>query len=242
MPSTQLSQSDLELLRQFDTPTVCNVIELFGVRPQTEGYMDKRIGACYPEMAPVVGYASTATFRSSTKPSGADAYSTLDAQVALFTDLPQPVIVVFQDLDDAPVAATFGEVMTTTYKAFGAAALITSGAARDLEQVRALGFPCFADGAICSHGYPRILDLHVPVHVGGLVVRPGDLLHGDANGVTNIPHEIAHDVANACAEFCQAEDAVLDYCRAGEVTPVGLGEARKEQERRVKAIKQRLGL
>ena len=50
----------------------------------------------------------------------------------------------------AQTSATFGEVMCTTYKAFGAAGLITSGAARDLDQVEAMNFPCFADGAICA--------------------------------------------------------------------------------------------
>ena len=55
----------------------------------------------------------------------------------------------------------------TTYKAFGAAGLITSGAARDLDQVEAMHFPCFADGAICAHGYCHILQINVPVHVGG---------------------------------------------------------------------------
>ena len=38
----------LDRLRQFDTPTVCNVIELLDCRPRTAGYMDYRIRACYP--------------------------------------------------------------------------------------------------------------------------------------------------------------------------------------------------
>ena len=118
--------------------------------------------------------------------------------------------------------------MTTIYKGFGSAGLITSGAARDLDQVRAIGFPCFSDGVICSHGYPHLVDLEVPVRVGGLTVHPGDLIHGDANGVTNIPHEIASEVAQACEEFAAAEEVVLAYIRAGNITPTGLGEARKE--------------
>ena len=235
--TTQLSQHDLELLRKYDTPTVCNVIELFRVRPQSEGYMDARIRACYPEMPPMVGYASTATFRSAAAPRSGDVYAALDAQVKSFESLPQPTVVVFQDLDDPPVAATFGEVMTSVFKAFGAVGLVTSGAGRDLEQVRAIGFPCFTNGLICSHGYPQTLSLNVSVRVGGLVVYPGDLLHGDANGVTNIPHEIAAQVAHACEEFVQAEEVVLGYVRAGNVTAAGVAEARKESA----AMMQKLG-
>lgn len=236
----QLSQADLDLLRKYDTPTICNVIEVFKIRPQTAGYMDGRIRACFPEMPPMVGYASTATFRSSMPPRAGAAYATLDAQAVRFAELPQPVVVVFQDLDSPPVAATFGEVMTSVYKSFGAAGLITSGAARDLDQVRAIGFPCFADGVICSHGYPQIIDLHVPVHVGGLPVTPGDLLHGDANGVTNIPHEIASEVAQVCEEFAAAENVVIAYVRGGNVTPQGLAEARAEMGTRVKALGERV--
>ncbi len=228
MEISQLSETDLDLLRKYDTPTICNVIELFQIRPQTEGYMDDRVRACYPSLPSMVGYASTATLRTSAKPSKGDAYSSLDAQVAGFAGLSQPVVVVFQDLDDPSAAATFGEVMISTYKAFGAAGLVTSGTARDLEQVRALEFPCFSDGAICSHGYPRIVDLHVAVRVGGLVIHPGDLLHGDANGVTNIPHEIASEVAQACEEFVAAEQVTIDYVNAGNVTPEGFSQARAE--------------
>lgn len=56
--------ADLDLMRQYDTPTLCNVVELFDFYPRTAGYMDKRIQACFPKLPPMVGYASTATFRS----------------------------------------------------------------------------------------------------------------------------------------------------------------------------------
>src|SRR5271156_59609 len=125
----------LELLRRFDTPTVCNVIELFAVRPSTAGYMDGRIRACFPNLPPMVGYASTATYRSSAAPGSGAAYSGLNEQVASFADLPGPPVVVFQDLDDPVTAATFGEIMGTSYQGFGAVGLVTSGAGRDLDQV-----------------------------------------------------------------------------------------------------------
>src|SRR5207248_9818588 len=54
-------QEYLKLLTQYDTPTICNVIELFEVRPRETGFMDGRIRACFPEMPPIAGYAATAT-------------------------------------------------------------------------------------------------------------------------------------------------------------------------------------
>src|SRR6266436_6532845 len=141
--------ADLELLRKYDTPTICNVVELFDVRPRTAGYMDKRIQACFPKLPPMVGYASTATFRASALALSGNVYSGLAEQVASFVELPGPAVVIFQDIDNPVAAATFGEVMCTTYKAFGAAGLITSGAGRDLDQVEVLDFPCFTSGTIC---------------------------------------------------------------------------------------------
>src|SRR5947209_14018632 len=210
-------EADLKLLRQFDTPTICNVVELFDIRPRTAGYMDKRIGACYPKLPPMVGYAATATFRASAAPASGNVYSGLAEQVAAFADLPGPPVVVFQDLDNPVAAATFGEVMCTTYKTFGAAGLVTSGAARDLDQVEGLNFPCFADGVICAHGYSQIPQINTPVHVGNVLVHPGDLLHGDRNGVTTIPNHLASAVAEACPELAAAEAIVLDYLKSGRI-------------------------
>lgn len=235
-----VSESDLKLLRQFDTPTICNVVELFDLCPRTAFYMDKRIQACYPKLPPMVGYACTATFRSAAPPAAGNVYAALDQQVAAFAEFPGPPVVVFQDLDSPVMSATFGEVMCSTYKAFGAAGLITSGAARDLDQVEALNFPCFADGVICAHGYCHIIALNVPVHVGGLMVHPGDLLHGDRNGVARIPNRLAGAVAEACPELAAAEAIVLDYLKTSNITPKGYGEARKECKARIDALAKKL--
>jgi regulator of RNase E activity RraA len=231
---------DLARLTQFDTPTICNTIELFEVRPRNEGYMDGRIRACFPEMPPIAGYASTATMRCAFPKLQGDVYSSLDEQVARFAELPGPAVVVYQDLDDPCVAATFGEIMCSTYQAFGAAGLITSGAARDLDQVRRIGFAAFSNGAICSHGYSHIVDLHRAVRVGGVTVQPGDLIHADANGVTTIPLAIAAEIADAAAEYVKAEAIVLDYLKAGRPETKAFGEARKAMLAEIGALGRRV--
>ena len=238
--AANISPDLLSLLRKYDTPTVCNVIELFDIRSRIAGYMDARIQACYPKLPPMVGFASTATFRSAEAPRAGNVYSGLAEQVASFAELPQPTVVVFQDLDDPPASATFGEVMCTTYKAFGSAGLITSGGARDLDQVEALNFPCFAGGVISAHGYCHIERINVPVRVGGVVIHPGDLIHGDRNGVTTIPLAIAEAVAESCAEYVAAEAVILDYLKAGKPTPAGFSAAHKECRRRIEILSARM--
>jgi regulator of RNase E activity RraA len=233
-------QEFLKLLTQYDTPTVSNVIELFEVRPREAGYMDGRIRACFPEMPPIVGYASTATMHTAFPRKQGSVYTSLDEQVSRFAELPGPPIVVYQDLDDPAVAATFGEVMCTTYQAFGAAGLITSGAARDLDQVRRIGFPAFSNGVICSHAWSHTVDIHVPVRVGGMGVHPGDLLHADCNGVTSIPTDIASDVAHAAAEYVAAEGIILEYCKAGNCEPKRFGEVRREAMEQIAELGRRV--
>jgi 4-hydroxy-4-methyl-2-oxoglutarate aldolase len=235
-----ISAAVLERLRTFDTPTVCNLIELFEIRPQNTGYMDARIQACFPELPPMVGFAATATFRAAAPPRKGDVYAGIVGQVERFGELSGPPVIVFQDLDNPAAGATFGEVMCTTYQAFGAVGLVTSGAGRDLEQVRVIGFPAFTNGTICSHGYPQIIDVHIPVHVGGLTIYPDDLLHGDLNGVTTIPHDIATELADIGADFIAAEGVILEALRSEPTSIQRLREARAESKARIEKLRARV--
>jgi regulator of RNase E activity RraA len=167
-----VSAEILNRLEECDTPTVCNVVELWDLHRRNNGYMDSSIAACFPEMPSMVGYALTSTFRSMSPPRGGDVYSGIAQQVEAFAELPGPPVVVYQDLDLPVASATFGEVMCTTYKTFGAKGIITSGAGRDLKEVQDLGFPAFTSGTICAHGYCHTLAVNVPVTVGGLPRRP----------------------------------------------------------------------
>ncbi len=80
----------------------------------------------------------------------------------------------------------------------------------------------------------------VDVHVGGVTVWPGDLLHGDCNGVTTIPAEIAADVVDACEEFVRAEEAVLSYARSDHVTTEGLAHRRGPRRRLIEKLRQQV--
>lgn len=234
------SSDTLQKLARFDTPTVCNAIELFAVRPRNSGYMNSSIRACFPEMPPMVGYALTSTFRSQQPPSTGNVYAGLEGQLAVFEQLPGSPVIIFQDLDFPSAAATFGEVMCTTYQRFGAAGLITSGTGRDLDQVRALNFPVFTNGACCAHGYCHILQVNVAVSVGGITIQPTELIHADCNGVTTIPESIASEVPDVCAELAVAEKIVLDYVRLPTRTVRGFADARAAMSAEFERIRQRL--
>ncbi|MFN8008125.1 MAG: RraA family protein [Terriglobia bacterium] len=188
------------------------------------------------------GYAVTATFRSAYPAESADSYGGLPQLIDDSLEIQEPRIVVFQDLDDPPKAATYGEVMATAFQSFKFSGLITSGAARDIEQVRKMSFPCWASSVIVSHGYCHFLASNVPVVVAGLHIKPGDLLHADANGIVNIPHSIAAAVAELCLPFIEAEQVVIDYLRSGDPTPAKFrasigGMAKRFAELKERALK-----
>ena len=240
MSAPTITLATLKKLAQYDSPTICNVIELFDVRPNDTGYMDRRIRAAFPDMPPMIGFAATASLRSISGSRGS-AYVTLEAQLKQFEQLPGPSIVVFQDLDDPAIGATFGEVMCGTYQAFGSVGLITSGGGRDLLQVRALDYPVFSASVIVSHAYCQTVNVGASIRVGGLEVQTGDLLHGDANGVSNIPLEIAAEVADVADEFLAAEANVLDYIKAkGPKQIAELGLRRQAMAESVSVLRRRV--
>ena len=130
--------------------------------------------------------------------------------------------------------------MCSVYQSFGAVGLITSGAGRDLDQVRAINFPVFTNGTICAHGYTHILQIHVPVHVGGIVIYPDDLLHADCNGVTTIPLDIAAEMADIGDEFVAAERIILECVQGRTPSLKEFTEARNESKARIEKLRARV--
>lgn len=234
-----MQEHELQKLRQIDSATVCNVIELFEIRPRNRGFMTREIQAVFPHLPSMVGYACTATVRTFAQPPDQGNPSAPDF-VSRFADLPGPAVAVLQNLDSGGSAALFGDVMCNSFKAFGAVGLVTDGPGRDYAGIAPLDFPVFCDGCVSSHGYNHMLDLQVPVQIGGISVSPGELLHGDANGVTTIPREIAGDVADACIEFAAAEQVIIDISQSGAASMADLRDAYAEKARRVAALGEQL--
>lgn len=236
-----ISAETLQKLATYDTPTICNVIELFEIRPKSAGYMDGRIRAAYDGLPPMVGFASTASVRASIPNTTGDIYESIEAQMRSIQQLPGPSVVVFQDLDEPAVGATFGEVLCSSYRAFGSVGLVSSGAGRDFEQIRELDYPVFTRSKICSHAYCHLVEIGQKIFVGGLAICTGDLLHGDTNGITNIPLEIAAELAEAADEYIAAEQIVLDYLEeSGDKDVNKLVECRKAMGDAIAVLRNRV--
>ena len=214
-----LSPKELEELRKISTPTISNAIETFDVRPRNEGFMNPDIKCILPELGAMVGYAATGTYMAS-KPGGEDIEGKDQELWKHVLSIPTPRVVVVQDIDNPPcIGSLCGEVNGTIHKALGCAGTITNGGVRDLDEVRAMGFHFFASCVIPSHAYVHVVDVGKPVKVGGLTIRPGDLIHADQHGVVIIPHAIAREVAARAREVEDKERAIIDFFRSPDFSP-----------------------
>jgi regulator of RNase E activity RraA len=217
--TSPLAPDEVAALRAFSTPTICNAIESFDVRSRNEGFMDASIVCRFPELPPVAGYAVTARMTAA-RPAAREVPITRvwDA----FEEIPKPWIVVIEDLDPQPRGSYWGEVHASVYAALGAIATVTNGGVRDLSEVRATGFQCFSSCVLVSHAYLAVVDAACPVTVGGLTVKPGDLLHGDEHGITSVPIEIARELPAAARRVEAAERKLIDYARSNSATREGI--------------------
>jgi len=223
-PSTHnpLSPEQIAALQAIDTPTICNAIEKFGVRSEVDGFMGMDIRCLTPEFGTMVGYAITVTVDSTT-PTVPKNNKARRAWLRAMDSSPKPGVLVLKDVGPQPrKSAHLGEVMGTMAKRLGVVGVVTDGGLRDILELKRLGLHLFCAGVVPAHGNPRLLEVNVPVEVDGVLIRPGDLLHGDINGVTTIPLSIADQVAAAALRHREAEAEVLAYVNGPELTVEGL--------------------
>lgn len=215
---SRLTNDQLDALRRIDSPTVANAIEEFAVRPRVEGFAGWEIRCAFPGMGSLLGYAVTCTADSTTE-SRRDERGLLRLWEAIEA-APKPAVIVIKDIGpERSRSCHMGEVMATTARSLGAVGCVSDGGLRDVEEVRALGgFHYFCPGFVVSHGKAVILEIDVPVTLDGLRVNPGDLLHGDVNGLLVIPSEIADRVADQADKVREAEREVLEFVRRPGLT------------------------
>ncbi|MCS7219882.1 MAG: RraA family protein [Anaerolineae bacterium] len=223
MNLSPLTLEELEVLRSIPTPAVANAIETFNLRPRTAGFMGPEIRQMFPSLPSMIGYAVTARVVAAHEPGPRGPASRADYWRYIEASSLGPRIAVVEDLDDPPaIGAFFGEVNANIHRALGCVGAITNGGIRDLDEVEALGFPIWAGSVLVSHGYVHLVDFGAPVRVGGLVVRPGDLLLADRHGVIQIPPEIAREIPEAVQRIEKREKAIVRYCQSPDFSADGL--------------------
>jgi regulator of RNase E activity RraA len=203
----------IEYLKTVDAPTLSNAIELLKVRPHREGFTPLQIRALFPDFGRMCGYAVTAQVETVTQSEGRDVGRFIELYRAV-EQSQKPAVIVLQEIGGYPdYAAHCGEMMATVFKRLGAIGLVSDCAVRDVPEVRALGFHYFARGTVASHANFRIVRAGVAVQVCGLAIRPGDVLHGDENGLLLLPSGVEESLPRAVDAVRSREGRLMDWVR-----------------------------
>ncbi|HEV2523162.1 MAG TPA: RraA family protein [Candidatus Acidoferrales bacterium] len=215
MTSNPLDPASLEQLRQLDSCSVANAIEAFGVRLRNTGFADSSVRCLFKDLPPMVGYAATIRIRTSDPPMEGDSYYYRVDYLEHILSVPAPRVFVVQDMDRQPGLGSFiGDVHANMLRGVGCVGVVTNGAVRNVEAVRALNFQMFAGNLSVSHAFAHVFDFGGPVQVGHMQVRPGDLLHGDRHGVQTVPIEIAQKIPAVAKNMLDDEREIIKLCQS----------------------------
>ena len=220
-----LSINDLEFLQSVDSPTIANALERLNLRDRSDGYVGGSVRCAFPELGVMVGTALTVTVDNAVgRPARQEGYwdlwSTLERT-------PGPVVIVMKDASGTPSRVAYaGEIMVTLAHRLGAIGMVTDGALRDVAEVRARGFHYFMNYPVVSHANFELSKVGDPVHLDGQVVRTGDILHGDANGIVIVPAQALSEIRAAVPAIQESERRDLDYIDGDEFSLAGYREIR----------------
>ncbi len=217
------SRAELEALRQWDTPTICNGLELIVPERRACGFTVRPLAPANHALPPIVGVARTGTIRSREPargpiPAREDWYEYVAAG-----DL--PTIAVLQDIDDQPgFGAFWGEVQSTVHLALGVAGCVTNGSYRDVDML-APGFQIVGQGVVPSHAHVHMLAMRGEVNVAGMLAVHDDVIHADYHGAVVIPAEAVAKLPAAIDLVMRREKVIFDMARAPGFTAARMREA-----------------
>lgn len=205
----------LDLLKQVDTPTVCNAIE---VAQGKRGFNDFTRGTMLcsaPDEPAMVGYARTAKIAALAPPT--EPPEVIKARRMNYyrhmSSGPRPAIAVVEDVDfPNAIGAYWGEINTTIHKGFGLSGALTNGVMRDLGDLPS-GFPVVAGSVGPSHGFVHVREIATPVTVFGLIIQDGDLVHADRHGAVVVPPTVIPTLGAAIRNLLDTESLVLEPAR-----------------------------
>ena len=205
----------LELLRQVDTPTVCNAIEVAqgqrGFNRFTRGTMQHS----KPGDSAIVGRARTAKI-AGLKPSNDPVEVVRARRLEYFRSMAggnSPTAAVIEDLDYPDcIAGWWGEVHVAVHKGLGLSGAVTNGVMRDLD-VMDDGFPVLAGSIGPSHGFVHVVEIGTPVGIMGMTVNQGELIHADRHGAVVIPDTVIPNLKSSIEKVFASEAIILGPAR-----------------------------
>ena len=209
-------------LAKVDTPSVTNVVATYPNNPLCLGlynpwtenwYTDQTIKCSYPELGPRVGFAVSCVFGlpdpSFSRLTFMDVLDAMEAS-------PQPTILALEQKYPPEIQGKVGlagGVMTTMMKTMGCLGVVSNGPSRDIDEIRPMGFQYLLSGITAGHGDMAVHSVNAPVHIAGMDVAPGEIIHMDENGACKFPADRLEEVVTNVKALLADEEEKMSRIR-----------------------------
>jgi regulator of RNase E activity RraA len=214
----KVTADDLTTLTKWDTPTICNALELVCPERRGYGFTTKHLFSLDPNLPPICGFARTATIRAAS-PSGESDAAMAKKRFAYYEYVATahgPTIAVIQDIDPEPgIGAFWGEVQTNIHRCLGAVGAVTNGSFRDVPD-SASGFNLIGGKIGPSHAFVHLIDIGCQVTIYGLTVQTNDIVHADQHGAVMVPADVVTKIPEAIELITRREAVILESVKAAD--------------------------
>lgn len=218
-------------LREFDTPTICNALEIASGSRELSSFTQQTLIAASSNLPAIVGFARTATIRCSTPYDPAQRRQNRIGYYEYIANGEQPSIAVIQDIDERPgVGAFWGEVNTHIHRGLGCIGTVTNGSMRDLDAMDP-EFQCLAGSLSPSHAWVQLVEVGKPVEIFGMRVRPDQIVHADRHGAVVIAPQYLEKLPAAIDLMARREKVLLDAAKSDDFDITALKRAMGESEK-----------
>jgi 4-hydroxy-4-methyl-2-oxoglutarate aldolase len=197
-----------EIKERLFTGVLSDVLDTLGSPNQV---VDLDLTHVVPE-ARVVGHAQTARAVCVSEPPE-EPYKLLLSAI----DATVPGMVLVVGADATSLSALFGGLLATAVRAAGGEGVVVDGYARDVHEIRNIGLPTMVRGfrPLDSYGRDEVVEISTPVTMGGVLIRHGDLIFGDADGLVVVPSDIEAEVIESAFAKVDAEGEMRSALAGG---------------------------
>ena len=211
-----MKNKQLSKLIKFDTPTICNGLELIDSKFKLRGYSKEKFFCLNPNIKPMVGYAKTAKI-SSVKHNIKTKSSIRVDYYEYVNEGNFPKISVVHDRHKNLIGSFWGEVNANIHKKLGCLGVITNGSVRDLDVIPK-NFQFLSKTLSPSHAEVSLINFGKTVNVMGVDVKNNDLIHADVHGFVTFSDDLIDELLNAIRFVEKKEKIILDSCKKKNFT------------------------
>ena len=203
--------SDKELLQRFEKLYTGAINDALREACLLEQALPGRIKPLR-EYKTIAGFAFTVKSAPNVKITGE-----MEFRTQMLDDMSEDHFVIWDTSRDDK-ATLWGGVMTATAKRKKIKAACIDGGIRDTHQILKAEFPIFYEYRISNGSLGRCLITHyqIPIKIGDVDIKPGDIIVGDIDGIVVVPREIAYDILIRAEQFLVNENEIFDWVHQGD--------------------------